>query len=188
MAIVHRRGKYEDFDKSKMKPAEFAVVLENDPISTDGKAAYIAFSAGNVKKLSTHEDMVHELDERTEDIINELTSEVGEALTNVRSATEYANNAGDEAYQQAQAAETAKNEANAVAQDLISRRDAGEFDGPPGPQGPKGEDGADGVITTLDGQFGFQVRDGHLYLIYVNESSVPDFEINENGHLIMDVV
>lgn len=171
-----------------MKPAEFAVVLQKDPLSTDGKAAYIAFGAGNVKKLSTHEDMIHELDERTDDIINELTSEVGEALDNVRSATEYANNSGDEAYEQAQAAETAKNEANAVAQDLIDRREAGEFDGPPGPQGPKGEDGADGVITTLDNQFGFQVRDGHLYLIYVNASSIPDFEINENGHLIMDVV
>ena len=171
-----------------MKPAEFAVVLQKDPLSTDGKAAYISFGGGNVKKLSTHEDMIHELDERTDDIVNELTSEVGEALDNVRSATEYANNAGDEAYEQAQAAETAKNEANAVAQDLIDRREAGEFDGPPGPQGPRGEGGADGVITTLDGQFGFQVRDGHLYLIYVNESSIPDFEINENGHLIMDVV
>lgn len=187
MAIVHRRGEYANFDKSKMKPAEFAVVLKDDPLSSDGKAAYIAFAAGNVKKLSTHEDMIYELDERIDDIVGEMTEEVDGALTDVRSATQYANNAGDEAYEQAQAAELAKNNANAVAEDLISRRDSGEFNGPPGPQGPKGEDGSDGVVTTIDGQFGFQVKDGHLFLICVDPGTAPDFEINENGHLIMNV-
>lgn len=57
MAIQHRRGDYGDFDPSKMKPGEPAVVLTNDPTATDGKAAYIAFGPGSVKRLATSDEL-----------------------------------------------------------------------------------------------------------------------------------
>ena len=58
MAIQNRRGDYVNFDPQKMKPGEFAVVQDNDPIATDGEAVYIAFQAGTVKRLATHDEMV----------------------------------------------------------------------------------------------------------------------------------
>lgn len=57
MAIQHRRGAYADFDPSKMKPGEFAVVQSGDPDANDGEAVYMAFQAGNVKRMATHDEM-----------------------------------------------------------------------------------------------------------------------------------
>ena len=62
MAIQNRRGKYGDFDPTKMRPGEFAVVQTNDPNVTDGKAVYIAFAAGDVKRMATHDEL-HSYDE-----------------------------------------------------------------------------------------------------------------------------
>ena len=55
MAIQHRRGSYLNFDPSKMKPGELAVVQDKDPSSSDGKRLYLCTgtSAGSgVKKLA----------------------------------------------------------------------------------------------------------------------------------------
>lgn len=57
MAIQHRRGSYTDFDPTKMKPGEFAVVQTGDPDADDGEAVYMAFDAGEVKRLATHDEM-----------------------------------------------------------------------------------------------------------------------------------
>lgn len=57
MAIQHRRGKYDDFDPTKMIPGEIAVVQSDDPSATDGKTVYMAFAAGNVKRLATAEEV-----------------------------------------------------------------------------------------------------------------------------------
>lgn len=58
--------------------------------------------------------------------------------------------------------------------DLIARREAGEFNG---------KQGDAGVITTIEGQFGFQKRDGHLFLLCHDGTQPPNFYIDENGHL-----
>lgn len=57
MAIQNRRGIYTDFDPSKLKPGEFAVVQSGDTTSTDGKAIYICVSAGNVKRLASLDEL-----------------------------------------------------------------------------------------------------------------------------------
>ena len=59
MAIQHRRGAYGDLDPTKAVPGEVLVVLQDDPTSTDGKAAYMAFSAGNIKRMATYDEVKH---------------------------------------------------------------------------------------------------------------------------------
>lgn len=156
MAIQVRRGNYADFDPDKMLPGEWACVLESDPVVEDGRSVFICFSAGNVKRMATYEDMVAQFGAMTDDIINQLTSEVNAVIIVANEAAENAND---------------------VAEDLIARRDAGEFDGPPG---------KDGVITTIDGQFAFQIVNDHLILFYEG-TEAPDFEINESGHLVLNI-
>ena len=65
MAIQNRRGNYGDFDKSKMLAGEFAIVLQDDPDTSDGKAVYMAFSPGTAKRLVTYEDLVSDLEAAT---------------------------------------------------------------------------------------------------------------------------
>ena len=53
MAIQIRRGNYADFNRGKLLPGEPAAVLAADPNTTDGKAMYISFGDGEVKRLVT---------------------------------------------------------------------------------------------------------------------------------------
>lgn len=57
MAIQNRRGAFADFDPTKMVAGEFAVVQTGDPNAEDGKAIYMAFTPGNVKRLATDSDL-----------------------------------------------------------------------------------------------------------------------------------
>ena len=57
MAIQHRRGGYSDFDPTKMKPGEYAVMLSGDPQATDGEGVYMAFGAGRVKRMATLDEL-----------------------------------------------------------------------------------------------------------------------------------
>lgn len=157
MAIQVRRGNYADFDPDKMLPGEWACVLAADPVVQDGKSVFICFSAGNVKRMATYEDMVAQFGDMTDDIINQLTSEVNAVVIIANEAAENAND---------------------VAEDLIARRDAGEFDGPPG---------KDGVVNVIDGQFAFQIVGENLHMYYEGEKA-PDFEIDESGHLTLEIM
>lgn len=58
MAIRMRRGVYERFVPSKFVPGEWGVVLSGDPAAKDGRAAYVCFAAGIVKRVATYEDML----------------------------------------------------------------------------------------------------------------------------------
>lgn len=185
MAVIMRYGDYADLDPNKMLPAEWAIVLSGDPVVTDGRSAFICFAAGIVKRMATYDDMVQQFNDMLEDTIVDLTEGVNAATANANAATEYANSAGNNADIKTQAAEAAANTANSVADNLITRREAGEFNGPVGPVGPAGKDGADAVVTTMQGQFAFQVQDGHLILIYPNATTPPDFAINDFGHLTL---
>lgn len=55
--IQHLRGSYNNFDKSRALPGEFQVVVSDDPSVPSGKAIYIAFSAGDVRRLVSIEDI-----------------------------------------------------------------------------------------------------------------------------------
>ena len=57
MAIQTRRGNYADFDPEKMLPGEPACVLAGDPSVPSGKAFYVCYSAGDVKRMVSIEDI-----------------------------------------------------------------------------------------------------------------------------------
>lgn len=65
----------------------------------------------------------------------------------------------------------------AIGNDLIARRESGEF---------TGEKGADGVVTVIKGQVAFEIKDGELLVYYHKEDAPPDMGIDENGDLIMN--
>ena len=81
MAIQNRRGNYEDFVPSKMLPGEFAVVQNGDPNSTDGKAVYMAFQTGDVKRLATYNELQNEVSKATEEIADEVAADFEERIT-----------------------------------------------------------------------------------------------------------
>lgn len=83
-----------------------------------------------------------------------------------------------------QRCDTAASNANSVADDLIARREAGEFTGP---QGPPGQDGA-AVVTQLNpGLFAMSVDSrGHLIMTHNDNEPAPPLEI-QTGRLIYTV-
>lgn len=186
MAIVHRQGDYPNFDPTKMLPGEWAIVLSGDPDIIDGRSVYICFAAGDVKRMATYNDMVKQFNDMIGDTIVELTEGINAATANANSATEYANRAGNNAATQAEAAETAANSANAIVGDIEEKIANGEFTGPIGPVGPAGANGNNGVVTTMQGQYAFQVQNGHLMMIYPDDTAPPNYSI-DSGHLILTI-
>lgn len=81
MAIQMRRGAYLDFDPSRMLPGELAVVLSGDDTTDTGKGIYICFSAGDVQRLSTYEEIVREINDALAD-----APEMAEMVTNAVNA------------------------------------------------------------------------------------------------------
>lgn len=184
MALVMRRGEYEDFDPAKMLPGEWAVVLADDPVVPDGKSAFICFGAGNVKRMATYEEMKGQFGDMTDAIIERLTQEVGAVIVVAESAAAHANAAGSLAQEQAKAAETAANLASGVAEDLVARREAGEFKGEPGDPGKQGPPGESGVVVSVSGMFTLAGdADGNLWAYYADGGDPPQFETDEDGNI-----
>lgn len=163
MAIQNRRGPYGKLVKSKLLPGEYAIVLQDDPFCVDGKAVYICFVAGDTKRMATYEDMQELIADATQEIIDNLTEEIHRVIIIANNAIAKANEARDFAI--------------AVGEDLIARREAGEFTGP---------QGADGVVTTTQGQIAFQIINDDLYIYYHDGDTPPGCYIDDNGCLIMD--
>lgn len=84
-------------------------------------------------------------------------SETNEATNNANIASSYAKSVGD---------------------DLVERLNRGEF---------KGEKGDDGVITTVSGQYAFQIENDDLYMYYSEGDKPLDVEIDENGDFILNL-
>ena len=186
MAIQNRRGNYEDFLPEKMLPAEWAIVLSGDPIVTDGKSAFICFSPGDVKRISTYNDMVAQFNAINADLIKELTGDVTDAANAANVAASGANTAAGNARTQATAAETAANEANNIADIIQGKLDAGELKGEKGEKGEKGANGESGVTVPISGLFTLAVEEdtGDLYVYYADGSTPPEFEYDsETGDL-----
>lgn len=122
-----------------------------------------------------------------------------DAKTGAESAQEAAETARDAIENMTVSAETLPPESNATATKTavaesfhiafgIPRGKQGEpgpqgqqgIQGPPGPQGPSG------VAVAAEGQYAFNIEDGHLILYYTGDSA-PDFEIGEDGHLYLNI-
>ena len=114
MAIQNRRGAFKDFNPNKLQPGEWATVLEGDPNSQDGKSTYLGYGNGIVKRMATYEDMQENIDNATNEIVTELTTEVNKATANANAATTKANDATKKANASATKADTATANANAA--------------------------------------------------------------------------
>lgn len=92
--------------------------------------------------------------------------------------------------------DTAIENVNFTVQDMIDRRDSGEFDGekgdtgPQGPQGiqgppgPQGERGDSGVTVPISGLFVLSGdEEGNLWAYYTEGSTPPQFETDESGNI-----
>lgn len=111
MAIQSRRGPYSNFDPDKLIPGEWATVLSGDPNASDGKSIYHCFSAGNVKRMATYEDMEDNINKATDNIRNEFLEDINNATQSASAAATSANHAAQLAQQ---AAEDAQEVTNAI--------------------------------------------------------------------------
>lgn len=103
MAIQMRRGAYVNFNPAKLMPGEWAVVVSGDSGAKDGKAAYICFAAGDVKRVATYEDMVDNVhdavDQNNGAIIKEITDAADKASQQASGAASRADAAASQAMQ-----------------------------------------------------------------------------------------
>ena len=113
MAIQSRRGPYNRFDPQKMVPGEWAIVLSGDTHASDGLACYMCFSAGNVKRMATYEDMIDQVSEASGSVVAiEVDKQCKAAIQSCQTATSDANSAVGIANTAISTANTAANEAN----------------------------------------------------------------------------
>ena len=121
MAIQVRRGAFENFNPAKLMPGEWAVVLSGDSDAKDGKAVYICFAAGDVKRMATYEDMV----DNVHDAVDQNNSAI------IKEITDAANRASQQASGAASRADAAANQAlqiaNSVAQGAGGESDIAEL-------------------------------------------------------------
>lgn len=103
MAIQMRRGAYVNFNPAKLMPGEWAVVVSGDSGAKDGKAAYICFAAGDVKRVATYEDMVDNVhdavDQNNGAIIKQITDAADKASQQASGAASCADAAANQALQ-----------------------------------------------------------------------------------------
>lgn len=185
MAITMRYGVFEDLDPNKMLPAEWGIVMSGDPVVADGKSVFICFAAGDVKRMATYEDMVRQFGDMAGDTIIQLTEGVNTCITNAQAATGYANRAGNNADAKAQNAEQAANTANSVINDILERKESGEFNGKDGSEGPQGPPGESGITILSSGMFTLSVdSEGNLWAYYSDDDFPPQFDYDqETGNL-----
>lgn len=122
MAIQNRRGAYKDFNPDKLKSGEWATVMSGDPNAADGRATYLCYEPGVVKRMATFEDMEENVELSLDHIFDRFTADMQKAFDNanaalatMQTATTAANNAASNANTKATAANTAASNANSKA-------------------------------------------------------------------------
>lgn len=95
MAIQHRRGQYSQFDPTRLMPGECAVVLSGDPATIDGRAAYLCFAAGVVKRMATYDDLYSQIEGIEGEITTDLTTIVEVAAQEALDAAAEASSLAD---------------------------------------------------------------------------------------------
>lgn len=103
MAIQNRRGSYEDFDPNELLAGELAVVQDGDPASSTGRALYVCFEPGVVKRIVDYDDIGDEIGEAAGIYIDDMR----EVVTDAQTATSAANTATNDANTAAEAARQA---------------------------------------------------------------------------------
>ena len=114
--IQNRRGGYSDYDPSKLLPGEFAVVQVDDPNTPDGKAVYIAITAGNVVRLATA-DEIAAYNEQSQEVlirVQENATTVQQYMQTAQTKANEAAQSATQAEQSQEAAEQAKDDTQAL--------------------------------------------------------------------------
>lgn len=81
MAIQMRRGQRKDFQPSKLLPGEWAVSID---AATDNQIVWMCFAPGVTKRMGTYEDFRKQIEEATEDILNEYRTQLNIILAEVQ--------------------------------------------------------------------------------------------------------
>ena len=87
MTIQNRRGLYADFNRNRLAPGEWAVVLSGDPNSETGRSVYVCFAPGQVERMVTYEDLLENINSLTDEIKELFTADVKEAIRLAMEAT-----------------------------------------------------------------------------------------------------
>lgn len=127
MAITMRKGKYVEFDPSKLKAGEWAVVMENDPDTKDGKAVYICFSAGTVKRMATYEDMQDNIGNLSGDMFESLTEDIQKVIQQASNMVNEGNIVISNSREAIKDTEAATKNANDTAADIQQKAENGDF-------------------------------------------------------------
>lgn len=127
MALTVRKGKYSEFDPSKLKAGEWAVVMENDPDTKDGKAVYICFSAGTVKRMATYEDMQDNIENLSGDMFESLTEDIQKVIQQASNMVNEGNIVISNSRDAIKDTEAATKNANDTAADIQQRAENGNF-------------------------------------------------------------
>lgn len=120
MAIQIRRGVFKDFDPDKMRPAEWAAILDGDPDSEDGESVYLCFKAGNVKRMATYDDMVENIKKALGDAQKALTGDMLAAADKANLAAQSADSASKIASEAADRANVAAAIAESASADVVA--------------------------------------------------------------------
>lgn len=127
MAITNRKGKHADFDPSKLRAGEWAVVMMDDPDTKDGKSVYLCFSAGTVKRMATYEDMRDNMDNMTEDMLEFLTEDVQKVIQQATEMVNEGNIVISNSREVTKEADAAAKKANATATEIEQKAENGDF-------------------------------------------------------------
>jgi len=120
MAITMRHGPYNKFDPQKLRTGEIAVVTEGDPHASDGRAVYVCFSPGDVKRMATYEDMVENVDASCKEVIDRhIDEKTGAALEACKEAAKAAQDAAKGTILAKSDAELATGAANEAAEKAL---------------------------------------------------------------------
>jgi len=119
MAIQMRRGDYADFDPTKLVAGELAVVTSGDPNSDTGRALYICFEPGVVKRVTDYEDLIDQINAATQEIQQRFTNAVKQSARDALSFAESASSS-------ASTASSASESATAASQSASSAQAAAE--------------------------------------------------------------
>ena len=131
MAIQMRRGDYADFDPTKLVAGELAVVTSGDPNSDTGRALYICFEPGIVKRVTDYEDLIDQINAATQEIQQRFTSSVEQSARDALSFAESASSSAgtaSSASESATAASQSASSAQAAAESAAAAaKDAKEY-------------------------------------------------------------
>jgi len=127
MAIQMRRGAYGDLDPTKAVNAEILVVTGDDPIATDGKAVYVAFAPGSVKRYVSREELESYYGNQASEAVNTCREYAESAEASAEAAAQigdYARQAAEDVAEIEGYAETVGRVAEAAESEIAEIREA----------------------------------------------------------------